>query len=157
MIVILRSGKRQHTLRSFSSQICHWFVFIIINLNIFPSKFANIFFLKIVANLCLYFLTILCLSNIRWNILKKNFTFQWQSARQRIGCIIRIVCRCNFVNLNNFDNLNNFVNLYKVNSCLASYSPRPTTSNQPTYRAPNEATKPICDQESIWPFLGQTS
>ena len=89
--------------------------------------------------------------------LEKNFTFQWQSARQRIGCIIRIVCRCNFVNLNNFDNLNNFVNLYRVNSCLASYSPRPTTSNQPTYRAPNEATKPICDQESIWPFLGQTS
>ena len=121
-----------------------------------PIKICQKIFLEIIANLCIYFLSILCLSNIgetSW----KMFTFQWQSARQRIGCIIRIVCRCNFVNLNNFDNLNNFVNLYKVNSCLASYSPRPTTSNQPTYRAPNEAPKPICDQESIWPFLGQTS
>ena len=31
---------------------------------------------------------------------------------------------------------------YKVNRCLARYSPRATTTNQPTNRAPNEPAKP---------------
>ena len=49
---------------------------------------------------------------------------------------------------------------YKVNRCLARYSPRVTTTNQPTNSAPNEPARPICAQESIfwgknWPFLGQ--
>ena len=49
---------------------------------------------------------------------------------------------------------------YKVNRCLARYSSRVTTTNQPTNSAPNEPARPICAQESIfwgknWPFLGQ--
>ena len=49
---------------------------------------------------------------------------------------------------------------YKVNRCLARYSPRVTTTNQPTNSAPNEPARPICAQESVfwgknWPFLGQ--
>ena len=32
--------------------------------------------------------------------------------------------------------------LYKVNRCLARYSPRAKTTNQPTNRAPNEPTRP---------------
>ena len=38
---------------------------------------------------------------------------------------------------------------YKVNRCLARYSPRATTTNQPTNRAPNEPARPIFAQESI--------
>ena len=34
--------------------------------------------------------------------------------------------------------------------CLARYSPRTTTTNQPTKRAPNEPARPICAQESIF-------
>ena len=46
--------------------------------------------------------------------------------------------------------------------CLARYSPRTTTTNQPTKRAPNEPARPLCAKESIfwgqkWPFWGQTS
>ena len=38
--------------------------------------------------------------------------------------------------------------LYKVNRCLARYSPRATTTNQPTNRAPNEPARPgPCDQK----------
>ena len=49
---------------------------------------------------------------------------------------------------------------YKVNRWVARYSPRITTTNQPTNSAPNEPARPICAQESIfwgknWPFLGQ--
>merc|ERR1711884_870734 len=32
--------------------------------------------------------------------------------------------------------------LYKVKRCLARYSPRATTTNQPTNRAPNEPARP---------------
>ena len=39
--------------------------------------------------------------------------------------------------------------------CLARYSPRATTTNQPTNRAPNEPARPICAQESIlWAKFG---
>ena len=38
--------------------------------------------------------------------------------------------------------------LDKVNRCLARYSPRTTTTNQPTHRAPNKPTRPICAKES---------
>ena len=31
---------------------------------------------------------------------------------------------------------------YKVNRCIARYSPRATTANQPTNRAPNEPARP---------------
>ena len=34
--------------------------------------------------------------------------------------------------------------------CLARYSPRATTTDQPTNRAPNEPARPICAQESIF-------
>ena len=47
-----------------------------------------------------------------------------------------------------------FVVWYKVDRCLARYSPRATTTNQPTNRAPNEPLrKHIFGQK--WPFLGQ--
>ena len=39
---------------------------------------------------------------------------------------------------------------HKVNRCLARYSPRATTTNQPTNRAPNEPARPLCAQESIF-------
>ena len=39
---------------------------------------------------------------------------------------------------------------YELNSCLARYSSRKTTTNQPTKRAPNEPARPICAQESIF-------
>ena len=45
---------------------------------------------------------------------------------------------------------------YKVDRCPARYSPRATTTNQPTNRAPNEPTrKHILGQK--WLFLGQSS
>ena len=40
--------------------------------------------------------------------------------------------------------------IYKVYRCLARYSPRATTTNQPTNRAPNESAGPICAQEIIF-------
>ena len=41
---------------------------------------------------------------------------------------------------------------YKVNRCLARYSPRATTT---TYRSPNEQARPKCAQESIlWAMFG---
>ena len=44
----------------------------------------------------------------------------------------------------------------KVNRCLARYSPRSTTTNQPTNRIPNEPERPICAQESIfWARFGR--
>ena len=51
----------------------------------------------------------------------------------------------------------------KVNRCLARYSPRATTTNQPINRAPNEPARPgpkwtkmpILGQ--IWSFLGKNS
>ena len=45
---------------------------------------------------------------------------------------------------------------YKVNRYPARYSPRATTTNQPNNRAPNEPTKPISAQESIfWAKFGR--
>ena len=45
---------------------------------------------------------------------------------------------------------------YKVDRCPARYSPRATTTNQPTNRAPNKPTrKHILGQK--WLFLGQSS
>ena len=49
---------------------------------------------------------------------------------------------------------------HKVNRCLARYSPRATTTNHPTNRAPNEPARPgskwpISGQ--IWSFLGKKS
>ena len=52
---------------------------------------------------------------------------------------------------------------HKVNRCLARYSPRATTNNRPTNRAPNKTAwpgpnwpkMPILGQ--IWSFLGQKS
>ena len=38
----------------------------------------------------------------------------------------------------------------KVKRCLARYSPRTTTTNQPTNREPYEPARPICGQESIF-------
>ena len=35
----------------------------------------------------------------------------------------------------------------KVNRCLARYSPRTTTTNQPTYRAPNQPESPNCPRK----------
>ena len=54
-------------------------------------------------------------------------------------------------------------NINKVNMCLARYSPRATTTNQPTNRALNEPARPgakltkmpILGQ--IWSFLGRKS
>ena len=49
----------------------------------------------------------------------------------------------------------------KVNWCLARYSPRATTTNQPTNRAPNEPARPgpkwskMPISGQIWPFWGQ--
>ena len=40
--------------------------------------------------------------------------------------------------------------LPKVNRCLARYSPRTTTTIQPTKTAPNKPGRPICAQESIF-------
>ena len=40
--------------------------------------------------------------------------------------------------------------LHKVNRCLARYSPRATTTNQTTNRAPIEPTRTKCAQESIF-------
>ena len=40
--------------------------------------------------------------------------------------------------------------LHKVNRCLARYSPRATTTNQPTNRAPIEPARTKCAQESIF-------
>ena len=39
---------------------------------------------------------------------------------------------------------------YKVKRCLARYNQRTTTTNQPINRAPNEPTRPIYAQESIF-------
>ena len=39
---------------------------------------------------------------------------------------------------------------YKVKRCLARYSPRTTTTNQPTNRAQNKPSGPVCAQESIF-------
>ena len=38
----------------------------------------------------------------------------------------------------------------KVDRCLARYSPRTTTTNQPTNRAPNEPARSVCAQESMF-------
>ena len=38
--------------------------------------------------------------------------------------------------------IDHILNMYKVNRCLARYSPRATTTNQPTNRAPNEPARP---------------
>ena len=38
----------------------------------------------------------------------------------------------------------------KVNRCLARYSPRATTTNQPTKNAPNEQARSICANERIF-------
>ena len=38
--------------------------------------------------------------------------------------------------------------LPKLNRCLAGNSPRTTTTNQPTKRAPNELARPICVEEN---------
>ena len=40
--------------------------------------------------------------------------------------------------------------IYKVNSCLARYSPGTTTTKQLTNRAPNEPAMPICAQECTY-------
>ena len=40
--------------------------------------------------------------------------------------------------------------IHKVNRCLARYSPRTTTTNQPTNRAPNEPARSVCAQESMF-------
>ena len=39
---------------------------------------------------------------------------------------------------------------YKVNRYPARYSPRATTTNQPTNRAPNKLARLICAKESIF-------
>ena len=51
--------------------------------------------------------------------------------------------------------------LHKVNRCLARYSPRATTTNQPTNRATNELARPgpkwpkMPISGQIWSFLGK--
>ena len=40
--------------------------------------------------------------------------------------------------------------IHKVERCLERYSPRTTTTNQQTSRAPNDPARPICAQESIF-------
>ena len=53
--------------------------------------------------------------------------------------------------------------IYKVNRCLARYSPRATTANWPTNRAPNEPVRPGPNRPimpilgQIWSFLGKKS
>ena len=52
---------------------------------------------------------------------------------------------------------------YKVDRCLARYSPRATTTNRPTNRAPNEPARPgqkwtkMPISGQIWSFLGKKS
>ena len=56
-----------------------------------------------------------------------------------------------------------FLTLNKVNRCLARYSPRATTTNQPTNRAPNEQARPgskwpkMSILGQIWSFSGKKS
>ena len=41
------------------------------------------------------------------------------------------------------------INQLKVDRCLARYSPRTTTTNLPTNRAPNEPARPMCPRKHI--------
>ena len=82
-------------------------------------------------------------------VLKNNFSIRIRQGLPRRHTCYWIPSLCFFI--------------YKVNRCLARYSPRATTTSRPTIRAPNKPAwpghnwpkMPILGQ--IWSFLGKKS